>query len=165
MKKVLVLFALIAAFYGNAQTQTELNVGLPTGDSADFVSLGIGLKANYMFPVTDEIKVGPSAGILVYFGKDQEQTIGSQTYTVEVDPFSYVPLAAAGEYTIDERFVLGLDLGYALSFGEDREGGFYYRPNFGYLITEKFTAQLAYSAISANGGTISHFGLGLVFSK
>lgn len=155
-KRILILFALVASLCANAQVQTEINVGLPTGDAADIISFGVDVRANYMFPVTDEFKLGPSVGLLFYVGKEDSD-----------DGEIYLPVSLRGEYTFSERFVTGLDVGYAFRFSLEEEGGngVYFKPTFGYLITERFAAQVSYSVISADGGSLSHFGLGFVFSK
>lgn len=165
-KRILILFAVIASLYINAQTQSELNVGFPTGDTKETIRFGAGYKFNYMFPLTEEFKLGPSWGLMLYLEKDYEYFINTVSYTTEGDPFLVSPIAASGEYTFSERFVVGLDLGVAFYLDTDKgRRGFYYRPTLGYLITEKFVVQVSYSVITQEVTDVSHFGVGLVFSK
>ena len=159
MKKIVLVLAFIAGgFFANAQTQYEINAALPTGDFGDFYSFGADIRVNYLFSVGDNAHVGPSIGMLLYFGKDFDG--------IEVDNVTFLPLTVNGQYVFEDRFVGGLNLGYAVHFTaeDNRSGGFYYRPTFGYKITEKMTAQVSYSGISRDGGTLSSFGLGIVIN-
>lgn len=164
MKKKLLFIVLLASLCITAQTQIELNVAFPTGDTADNVKIGGDFKVNYMFPVTDELKVGPSLGLSFFLEETIKDAFGIDS---ERDGFFYLPLTARGEYTFSEMFVGGLHLGYAVFVGEDGagEGGLYYRPTLGYLITEKISVNVSYTGINQDGGTFSHFGVGLSFSK
>ncbi len=162
MQRLLLFIILLTSIYSTAQIQTELNVAIPTGDTADFIKIGGDFKVNYMYPITDEFKVGPSLGLSLFLEESSEDLgIGVS----EEDGFFFLPLTVRGEYTFLEMFVTGLHLGYALYLGESGEGGFYYRPSIGYLITEKLTLQASYNGVSQDGGAFSYFGLGISFFK
>lgn len=167
--RILILFALIANLCVSAQTQTELNIGFPTGDSSNIYSMGVDIRGNYMFSITDELTVGPSLGVLLYIGKKYDDSILLASTKERYNALLCFPLAVRGEYTFSESFVTGLGIGYAYCFdveeGDIGANGFYIRPSLGYLITERLVAQASYSSISSNGAAVSHFGLGLVFSK
>ena len=161
MKKILLVLAFITGgFFMNAQTQYEVNAAFPTGFFGSYYNFGADFKINYLFSVGDDAHVGPSVGVLMYFGKDIEEGF-------DIDNSTFLPVGVSGQYVFEERFVGGLNLGYAIHFTPDepRNGGFYYRPTVGYKITERMTAQVSYSGISRDGATLSHFGLGLVFGN
>ncbi len=153
---VLVVFSLTSL---NAQGNFNLglNVGLPTGDVSDAYSFVLGIEANYLFEVSDDFEVGPSASFVNYFG----ESIGS----FEIDDASFLPIAGAARYNASEKVVLGADLGYAIGISPDgNDGGFYYRPMVGFNITDTIMLQATYSGVSVDGGTFGNFGVGAMFS-
>ena len=70
------------------------------------------------------------------------------------------PLAAAGRFMASDAFVLGADVGYAISAGEG-DGGFYYAPVVAYNISEEIQAGISYRGVSADGGSFSSINLGV----
>ena len=167
MKKLFLTAAVaLLAFTANAQDgmfKLGLSAGIPTGDFSDSYSFGLGLDAAYLFPVSDDFHVGGASGFVNIFGEDVETTFFGETVTFEVDDAQFIPLAAAARFMASENFYIGADLGYAISVGEG-DGGFYYRPRVGYNFSEKIGANASYSGISADGATLSYFGVGVEFS-
>lgn len=158
MKKILFTIAMVAfGFAANAQEgkfNVGANLGLPTGDISDTVSFVLGLEANYLFEVSDDFQVGPSASYVHYFSDIDG-----------LDDTSYLPLAAAARFNASEEFVIGADLGYGIGLSPDGvDSGFYYRPMLGYNLSDKVMLQATYSGISLDGLTASSFGLGAMFS-
>ncbi len=132
------------------------NIALPIGDSSNAFSFGFSAEANYLFEVSDDFQVGPSASLVYYFGKSENG--------FEVSDASFLPLAAAGRFNVSDEFTLGADLGYAIGISPDgNDGGFYYRPLVGYNISEDMMVQASYSGVSSNGATFSNISLGVVF--
>ncbi|WP_075340885.1 outer membrane beta-barrel protein [Tenacibaculum agarivorans] len=162
MKKLLLTIAVIAlGFTANAQKagfNVGANLGLPIGDASDLSSFVLGVEANYLFEASEEFLVGPSLSFVNYFGKDVE-ILG---VSVSSDA-NFLPIAAAARYMLSEEFSLGADLGYAIGLNTGNEGGFYYRPMVGYNISEKVMLQATYSGVSADGGSLSNIGLGVMF--
>ena len=161
MKKLLLLVIAIVAvgFTANAQ-EGKFNlggsIGIPTADADSGYDFAFGLEANYLFEVSDAFQVGPSISYSHYFGGD--------VAGFDVKDASFLPIAAAARFAASEKFVVGLDLGYAVGLSPDgNDGGFHYRPLVGYNVSEKATVQASYSAVSVDGGTMANFGLGIVF--
>ncbi|MDO6601020.1 outer membrane beta-barrel protein [Tenacibaculum sp. 1_MG-2023] len=157
MKKLLLSIALVAfTFAATAQDgkfNLGVNLGLPTGDVSDFYSFVGSIEANYLFDVSEEFQVGPSASYSHFFG---EEGFGD---------ISFLPLAAAARFNASEQFVLGADLGYAIGISPDEnDGGFYYRPMVGYNLNDKVMLQVSYSGVSMDGGSFANFGLGAMFA-
>ncbi len=188
MKKLLLAVAIVASvFTANAQEgefNIGANVGLPTGNASNTSSFVIGAEVNYLFEVSDEFKVGPSLAYSHFIGKEQKASdalggalgdlggavgglldgladaAGVNTST----DISYLPIAAAARYSASESFTLGADLGYAVGISPSgAQGGFYYRPVVGYNLGESTMIQASYSGISVTGGSLSNFGLGVMF--
>lgn len=164
MKKLLVAAMMFIGLAVNAQEgqfNVGVNLGLPLGDSSDVYSFAFGGEVNYLFNVSDDFKVGPSVSYVNYSGK----TVDVLGFSVEVPSASFLPLAAAGRFSVSEQFTLGADLGYALGLSPDgNDGGFYYRPLVGYNVSEKIMLQVSYSGVSVDGGSFSNIGLGAMFS-
>jgi opacity protein-like surface antigen len=165
MKKVC-LVALVAMFSittMNAQGafNVGVNAGIPTGDVSDFYSFAVGIEANYLFEVSDEFQVGPSVSFVNFFG--ESLSIGE--FEGDVEDASFLPIGAAARYSVSEKIVLGVDLRYAVGISPDgNDGGFQYRPLFGYNVSEKIMLQASYSGISVDGGTFGQFGVGAMFA-
>lgn len=157
MKKLILVAALVAcSFSMNAQFSVGVSAGLPTGDASDVSSFALGVDVNYMFSSDKEVDFGLAAGYLTYFGK----TVSG----VEIDNVSFLPLAGALRYDASEKFMLGVDVGYAVGLSPDgNDGGFYYRPMVGYSVGENSSLILSYSGVSVTGGTFSSISLGIMF--
>jgi opacity protein-like surface antigen len=166
MKK-LCLVALVAMFSIttiNAQGNINVgvNAGIPTGDVSDFYSFVVGVEANYLFEVSDQFQVGPTVSFVQFFGESIEL---GDFGGVDVEDASFLPIGGAARYNASEKIVLGLDLTYAVGISPDgNDGGFQYRPMFGYNVSEKIMLQASYSGISVDGGTFGQFGVGAMFS-
>ncbi|SOS49162.1 outer membrane beta-barrel protein [Tenacibaculum dicentrarchi] len=154
MKKVLLMIAIVAAgFTVNAQ-ESELNVGgtigIPSGDSKADVTGAI--EVNYLFKVSEELKVGGAISHIHFLGDGADA--------------AFLPIAAAGRFTVSEKFSLGLDMGYGIGVrpSENTESGFYYRPMVGYKVTNAITAHVDYAAVVLDQTTLSSFGIGATYS-
>ena len=161
MKKIVCIAVMALLGFGSLSAQENrfnlgVNLGLPTGDVSDFYSFALGVEANYLFEVSEKFQVGPSISYVNYFGKE------ISGFTAE--NASFLPLAGSGRFNASEEFVIGADIGYAIGISpEGNDGGFYYRPMLGYNISEKMQITASYSGVSVDGGTFSHFGVGIMF--
>ncbi|TMM31359.1 hypothetical protein FDT66_05170 [Polaribacter aestuariivivens] len=163
MKKLLfiTLITLITlTFLGNVNAQNGvfnggINVGLPTGDADN--SYGVTLEADlyYMIPLADRFAIGASAAYSRFFGRELLNT--------DIADASFLPLSAAIRYSFSPKFVFGANLGYALALNDGIDGGFYYKPIFGYSINEYTQISISYSDISSNGINFSNASLGVLF--
>lgn len=154
MKKMffIAFFAICGLGTTNAQGfSAGVNVGLPMGDSSDFSSFVFGADLNYMLNSESDFSYGLATGYLNYSGKDGA---GSS---------SIIPLAAAGRYSLSDKFSFGADLGYGIATQSGASGGFYYRPMLVYGLSEKMSLNASYTGISSDGSTLSHVGIGVMF--
>ncbi len=163
MKKVIIIAALtICAMHMKAQEgfRAGLNLAIPVGDASEVSSFSIGVDALYHWAVTEEVTAGFAAGLTNAFGKNIDTGIGS----IEISDVQFLPIAASGRYLASDQFRAGLDLGYAIGVSEGNDGGFYYRPVVGYLVTDLIEVNLSYTGISLDGGTWSTIGAGVLFA-
>lgn len=160
MKKFLLTIAVVAfGFVANAQDgqfNAGVNLGLPVGDADTVSSFVLGAEVNYLFSVSDDFEVGPSVSFVNFFGKD----FGGVSQDA-----SFLPIAAAGRFSISDEFTLGADLGYGIGLSPSGiDSGFYYRPMVGYNVADNIMIQATYSGISVTGATWANIGLGVMFA-
>ncbi len=170
MKKLMLLAAVAVFSLTSANAQGELRAGLNAGftigdsDVKEFYGIGFGLDATYLWEVSESFQAGVATGYQTVSGDDVEQSFTAfgitQTVTIEAPSFSYIPLAASGRFMASDAFVVGADLGYAISTG-DQDGGFYYAPTVAYNITEEIQAGVSYRGVSLDGASFSSINLGV----
>ncbi|QDO94790.1 hypothetical protein FNB79_12725 [Formosa sediminum] len=143
--------AAATAVFTGRNVQEGLNLGaslaIPLNAASNVVSTGILLDANYLYQAHRNISIGLASGYGIYFAKDDNQSWGPITKNRD---FRYIPVAAATRVAILNGFVIGTDLGYAFGLSENWDGGFYFKPIFGYNICEAFQLNISYSGISNN---------------
>ena len=159
MKKIVLVLALVLGVSVNAQEgfKAGLNFGAPIGDAGDFASFSLGIDVAYMFEVSDNFDAGIASGFTNGF-TDDISILGA---TIEVDDVQFLPIAAAGRFKMADKFSIGGDIGYAIGINDGNEGGFYYRPTFGYNLTDKIETTLSYTGISRDGGSWDTINLGI----
>lgn len=146
MKKLLLFILLVCMInYTTAQVFGELNIGFPTGDYVETISLEYNVKTGYLFNILPNFSLGGIIGFSWLSVKDEHKLAegfrspGSLT-------LSY---AVASRYNLSEAVVLGLDLGGGggryLVFGDNVDsGGFYFRSLIGYNFGQKVTINASY---------------------
>jgi hypothetical protein len=139
--------------------ESKLNLGGGLGvTSADAIGgIAISIESNYLFKISENIKLGPSITLLHYFG-------GLDNFVEETNKTStFLPAALAFRYSITQKSTLGFDFGYSTGIGET-EGASYFRPMYGYNLKEKVMLQLTYSIMGQeNGDMVSNLSLGVMF--
>ncbi|MFW2136431.1 hypothetical protein ACK2M7_09160 [Chryseobacterium sp. TY4] len=66
----------------------------------------------------------------------------------KADPIGLVPLAASSQNNFDDKFFVGLNLGYAVVINENKKGGFLYQPKVGVRISEKHDVIAFYTGVA-----------------
>ncbi|VTQ06770.1 Uncharacterised protein [Sphingobacterium daejeonense] len=159
MKKLIFAAALLLIGVGaNAQTPGQfkagVNIGLPVGDVADVASFTAGADLAYLWNISENFQLGPTAGFQNYFIKSELKDLGAENV-------NFVPVAASGQYSIVPNFFIGADLGYAFVTSGGGDGGFYYMPKLGYQ-QPSYEVYGGYRGVS-NDGSISAINLGVNF--
>lgn len=170
MKKIFLVGALALFGAMNAQTGLKIgaHVGLPVGDASKVSTFNVGADVSYLYPVTEQFRVGATTGYSHFFGKEVKTPSSVSALGITIDglpqvsvkkslDYGIIPVAASAEYDIAENFFLGADLGYAVSTIKDAEGAFYYQPKVGYKLSN-VDLTLSYKGMSqkeVNLGTVS----------
>ncbi len=154
---VFILFSL-----NNLFSQEEVNVGVNTGitigNIENFSTFAYGLDANYLFEVSNNIKVGPSLNFVLYLPKEFN---GERK-----DSFLYMPIGGSVRFhSASDAFYFGIDAGFAVGLSPSGDsGGIFFKPLLGYKLTDSFKFNLFYSAVKKRQPTYSHLGLGIVYN-
>lgn len=133
-----------------------LNLGSISGDNIvrDSRSVSVDLEVSIFFDVTNDLKLGFVTGAAHYLPKKEKSGIeNSVDYTI---PFA----GSIRLYTDNDKFFIGGDAGYAIGF---EDGGFYYRPKIGIVLSECSGINVSYSNIEDNG-TLSTVSIGYEFT-
>lgn len=114
----------------NAQFEAGAYVGAPLGDSDGF-SVNTGATFSYLVEVVDGLKVGGTAGVDHFFGKEYD----FNNFTIDGPDATFIPIAASAKYNFNPKFFVGLDLGYAIGVSDGAgDGGFLARPRVGFSL-------------------------------
>lgn len=167
MKKILFYLALATMSVATIQSQNigqtsdmkaGISASLPVGDFSEAYSFGLQADFAYLFDIAQDFKVGPTASLFYYNGKD----IGSGELSVKVSDAMFLPIGGHARYLFDEFFV-GADLAYAIGISPSgMGGGLLIRPKVGYDLGN-LAVVASYSAITRSG-TVGSINLGVEFS-
>lgn len=135
-----------------------INGGITNGNIKNIASGALGLDANYLFDIVDDVKFGPAVNVLYFFTKENNN--------IKPDPFIYLPIGGAVRFHgIGEKFNVGADIGYAIGISPSGDrGGIFFKPMLGYDITEKLSLNIFYAGVKKKQPTYSYLGLGIVFN-
>lgn len=156
MKKLLFTFLFLSVFGLTVHAQNDgfrlgAHGGFPFSDAKDFSSFNFGLDASYLFPIKNNIAIGAATGYSSFIGKD------------DFDSYSFLPVAVSGRVdTSLKNIFYTADVGYAIAFDTDTDGGLYYQVKTGWT-KNNIDIFAFYKGISADGTSISSFGLGVAY--
>ncbi len=135
--------------YNKAKTggfKVGANIGLPMQEAGDIASFNMGADIAWLWEVAPNWEVGGLTGFTQIFGDgtykyindpyDFESKLAAKStdgIVVDYSNESFIPIAATGRwYFSDRKMYVGADLGYAIHVAGDADGGFYFRPKFGW---------------------------------
>lgn len=153
MKKICFLsFILLLGMLG-AQAQFKIGIsgGLPAGDSGDAASYAVLGDMAYFFELSDDFYAGPMVGYSFSFGDAGEKTKAAIQNFAKTpgDNISFLPVGGSFRYYVTDRFLLGIDLAYAIGFNDGNKGGLHYAPKIAYSLGNVVDLVAAYRAISS----------------
>ena len=102
---------------------------------------------------------GGMVGYSHYFGESGEEVGGIE---FEYDDAQFLPVAATGRASLADVILVGLDLGYGIGINDGNDGGFFYRPKFGFDFMG-VDVWGSYEGFSMDGGTVSSVNVGIEF--
>ncbi|NEV93548.1 hypothetical protein G3567_05200 [Psychroflexus sp. YR1-1] len=132
--KRLIVICLIICFNYSVKAQ-EVNLGLSAattaGEANELFTSAFVLDAEFLFEMSNTIKLGASTGYLLSLGNNDYTSfsiIGDNAvrYT-QVDNTGFIPLAASLRFKATERLSFGADVGYAFGVTHrDAQNGAYF---------------------------------------
>ncbi len=147
-----VLFACVGVFAQDKQIKFSLSpsIALPQGIISDLVTVGGTLEVKGEYPLNEAVNFYGSLGF------------GLAAYKSNISgSASFIPALVGLTYT-QNRFHAGFGVGYVsykLDRSIDRLGGFSFRPQMGFDITDKFQLNFNYTATSTKEIDISYIGI------
>ncbi len=153
------LFGLVGVNAQSTGVEGGVHIGIPVGDVSDLSGFNIGLDLAYLYPVSENFKLGIASGYDHFIGKD------------DFKDFGFIPLAVSAKFMPTQNFFVGADLGYAFATGDNWNGGFYYQPKIGYsgALVDVFgfykgnTSNREYGNFSSNDINIGSVGVGVAY--
>ncbi|WP_224487927.1 hypothetical protein [Robertkochia flava] len=132
------------AQYSNKTISIGVRGGLPVSDAySDLYSFSVDADISYHTYVYENFMIGGAAGYGHVFGED----ISIGGLNIEVDDYQYIPVLASAKLYAGTLLYLGLQPGYAFALGDNQEGGFMFRAQAGFNITENMDIVANYQNI------------------
>lgn len=158
MKKI-VLFVGMALVSLSMKSQegfkAGINFGVPVGNASDFSYFSLEFNLSYFLEVSDSFDAGLVSGFSNAFAKDE--ILGLE---IDMEDIQFMTIAAGGRFKTNNKIFVGLDLGYAVGVNDGNNGGFYYKPIFGYNLSDNTETSLSYTGISIEESNWSVINLG-----
>ena len=159
MKKcrLILLFGLLSLAL-NAQGTFEFNIvfGIALGEVNEYATIVYGTDFNYMIKKENSmVQFGPTVGTRTYNIIDSEDELSPKSVF-------YIPVGGAVRFSVVDKVLAGMDLGYAATLGT-YSGGLYFRPVLAYELTDGFQVKVSYESV-LDVITVSNTNIGLVFS-
>lgn len=146
MKKRLLLLIIVLLSFININAQNDkpeinigANLGIVTNSNSQIV---LGLDGELFYVVDANFKVGVATG-LIFTTKNNGVLL---------------PLAASGRFKANNKFGLGLDVGYALPINNS-SGSLYVRPMLEYDLANNSKLKFSYSGLNKRG----YLNVGILF--
>ena len=164
----LALFGLMSAQKTESGIRLGVNAGIPVGDFGKFTTFTAGVDLAYLYPLTENFRLGVATGYSHYFGKKTKTDLILVTLKNEVPDVGIIPVAATAEFTFgDSNVFLGADLGYAFFTKKDfknENGSFYYQPKLGYSFDKRHDLYFSYKGFTRNNANAGSINLGYAYN-
>ena len=164
----LALFGLMNAQKTESGIRLGVNAGIPVGDFGKFTTFTAGVDLAYLYPLTENFRLGVATGYSHYFGKKTKTDLILVTLKNEVPDVGIIPVAATAEFILgDSNVFLGADLGYAFFTKKDfknENGSFYYQPKLGYSFDKRHDLYFSYKGFTRNNANAGSINLGYAYN-
>lgn len=161
MKKVLLiltfLFLSISTF---AQEGLKLGIqgGLPFDDFNDVTGVVLGADFGYMAALGEVVDLG----IMVGYIHGLPEKYGTEDAFIELPSIQFMPVAISGRVWTSNSFSFGIDVGQAFGINDGNDGGFYYRPQIGFLMSATTEVNFSHTSIRLDNAAWKTVTLGIL---
>lgn len=154
------IFVLVFILLGVTASSQNLKFGagpaisLPTNNSANPNSLGVGAELTAVYPFAESFEAFGQVGYHYFFSKELADL--GQYGIIKSEALSHVPLLVGARY-VNDNFLGGIGIGYG--FYSNDNSGFTFSPQVGYRL-KKLDVILHYT-VQPNwyGSAVQYFGL------
>tara|TARA_R110000796_G_scaffold37722_4_gene95345 strand:+ start:250797 stop:251309 length:513 start_codon:yes stop_codon:yes gene_type:complete len=146
MKKIVLTFAI--TFFGiglYAQEGLKLGIqgGLPFDDFNDEIGVVVGADLGYMWALGEVVDLGIMTGYIYGFPEKFE----TENPLIDLPSIQFMPISASLRVWTSNSFSFGVNAGQAIGLNDGNDGGFYYRPQIGYLMGPFTEFNISYTSI------------------
>lgn len=162
MKNILLAIAIMYGSVICAQEGPKIGFygSLPIDDFNDEVVLAAGLELGYMHALGEVVDLGAMTGFINGF----PETFHSDVVLEDLPHVQFVPLALSVRIWPSNSVSFGGEVGQAFGINSGNEGGFYYRPVFGYLLGARSEINVSYTTINLESRSWTSLNVGFLFT-
>lgn len=163
MKKafLVVLFILSAA---NIKAQEGLKFGIqggiPLEEFNDEIGVVLGADFGHMWALGEAVDLGVMVGYIHGF----PEKFGTENALIDLPSIQFMPLTASVRIWTSNSFSFGANVGQAIGLNDGNDGGFYYRPQIGYLMGPSTEVNVSYTSIGLDNRNWSTVTLGILYT-
>lgn len=161
-KRVLALIVTLIGTGLFAQQGFKVGIqgGLPSNDFNDEVALSAGLDKGYMHALAEVVDAGLMAGFIYGF----HETFHTDVVLQNLPDVQFMPVAASVRIWPSNSLSFGMEGGYAIGINKGNDGGLYYRPVVGYLVSAGAEINLSYVTINLDSRTWNTLNFGVLYT-
>ncbi|AIY12980.1 hypothetical protein [Cellulophaga baltica] len=162
MKKLLVLAAFICfgTSYGQEGLKFGIKGGLPLENFNDQVGVVLGADFGHMWALSETIDLGIMTGYIHGF----PEKFGTEDVSITLPSIQFLPVAASLRIWGSNSFSFGGDIGTAIGLNDGNDGGFYYRPQIGFLMGPSTELNFSYTGIQLDEAAWNTVTLGILYT-
>lgn len=161
-KSIAVIVLLCLGMASHAQEGLKFGVqgGLAINDYADYTSVILGADFGYMHALSEVVDLGVMVGYIHGF----PEKYGTENALIDLPSIQFMPLTASVRIWTSNSFSLGANVGQAIGLNEGNDGGFYYRPQIGFLMGPSTEFNFSYTSIGLDDSNWSTVTLGILYT-
>ncbi len=156
-----IVFSIMAV---NAWSQEGFKLGaqggLPIGDYNAKLGIVLGLDAGYMWAPNKVFDLGVKTGFIYGF----PEKFRKGTILEDLPSVQFAPLAASVRVWPSQSVSFGIDVGQAFGLNDGNDGGFYFRPQIGFLTGRQTELNFSYTGISQDQESFTMITMGFVYT-
>jgi hypothetical protein len=133
-------------------------VTIPTGLYGGFFGIGGEVEFKGEYPVAENINLTGSLGLGVFSAKSVNLGFGSS----DGKSMTFVPAIVGLDYKANQLHI-GIGVGYANYSSGTSEGGFTFRPQIGFDVTDRIQLNMKYTSTSISFVNMNYIGISPVF--
>lgn len=146
----------------SAQQGVKLGIqgGLPVSDFNDEIGIVVAVDAGYMQALGEVVDLGLTAGFIYGFHETYQRNLP----VAALPDLKFLPVAAMIRLWPSRSFSIGGDVGQAFSLNDGINGGFYLRPQLGYLMGPSTELNISYTNIGLEEKPWTTVTLGILYT-